>query len=165
MHKSSHTHLPFFGKTVIHTLIFNGVYQFLDDQNPLTEKFGDVRARVGIATWAASFIESKLSINMGLNYNDVQLGDIKTANYGLNVGIGKPFAKDRLLLNTNTTFNLARLNGEADGKIINAGLTGSFLLQKKHTLTFGMHWIRSTSSYRGKYSEWRGQLGYSWVLR
>jgi len=155
----------FFGKTAVHTFIINGVYQFLDDQNQLTEKFGDVRARVGVATWAASFIESKLSVNTGLNYNDVQLGDTKTSNYGLNFGIGKPFAKDRLMLNVNTTYNLARLNGEADGKIINAGLTGNFLVHKKHTLTFGMHWIRSTSTFRGKYSEWRGQLGYSWALR
>ncbi|MDO8367889.1 MAG: hypothetical protein Q7T20_13895 [Saprospiraceae bacterium] len=53
----------------------------------------------------------------------------------------------------------------ADGNILNAGLTGNFLVQKKHTLSFGMHWIRSTSTFRGKYSEWRGQLGYSWVLR
>jgi len=154
-----------FGKNAVHTLIFNGMYQFLDDQNPLTEKFGDVRARVGMVTWAASFIESKLSVNSGLNYNTVQLGETKTANYGLSLGVGKPFIKDRLTLNANTNFNLASLNGEADGNILNAGLTGSFLVQKKHSLTFGMHWIRSTSSFRGKYSEWRGNLGYSWVLR
>ena len=154
-----------FGKTAIHTFIVNGVYQFLDDQNPLSEKFGDVCARVGVATWAASFIESKLSINTGINYNDVQLGDTKTGNYGPNLGIGKPFAKDRLNLNANTPFNLARLNGEADGHILNAGITGSYLVHKKHTLNFGVHWIQSTSSFRGKYSEWRGQLGYSWQLR
>lgn len=154
-----------FGKNAVHTLIFNGMYQFLDDQNPLTEKFGDVRARVGMVTWAASFTETKLSVNSGLNYNTVQLGDTKTANYGFSLGVGKPFAKERLTLNANTNFNLASLNGEADGNILNAGLTGSFLVQKKHTLTFGMHWIRSTSSFRGKYSEWRGNLGYSWVLR
>jgi hypothetical protein len=154
-----------FGKTMVHTFILNGVYQFLDDQNPLTEKFGDVRARVGIATWSASFIESKLSINTGLNYNDVQLGDTKTSNYGLNLGIGKPFIKDRLNLNGTSTFNLARLNGAADGNILNAGITGSYLVHKKHALNFGVHWIRSTSSFRGKYSEWRGQLGYSWQLR
>lgn len=155
----------FFGKNAVHTLIFNGIHQFLDDQNPLTEKFGDVRARVGMVTWAASFAESKLSVNSGLNYNDVQLGDTKTSNYGLSFGIGKPLAKERLNLNANTNFNLARLNGEADGSILNAALTGNFLVQKKHSLTFGLHWIRSTSTFRGQYSEWRGQLGYSWVLR
>ncbi len=155
----------FFGKTAVQTVIFNGVYQFLDDQNPLTEKFGDVRARVGIVTWAASFIESKFSINTAFNYNDVQLGETKTANYGLNVGIGQSFAKERLNLNANSSYNLARLNGAADGRIINAGLTGSFQLQKKHTLNFGLHYIQSTSSFRGKYAEWRGQLGYAWMLR
>jgi hypothetical protein len=154
-----------FGKNAVHTVIINAVHQILDDQNPLTEKFGDVRARVGIVTWAASFVESKFSINTGLNYNDVQLGETKTANYGLNLGAGKPFYKDRLNLNANTSFNLAQLNGESDGSILNAGLTGSFLVHKKHSLNFGMHWIRSTSAFRGKYSEWRGQLGYSWVLR
>lgn len=154
-----------FGKTAIHTLIFNVVYQFLDDQNPLTEQFGDVRARVGVATWAASFTESKLSVNSGLNYNDVQLGDTKTANYGLSFGLGKPFFKDCLTLNANTTINLARLNGASDGTILNGALSGSYLVHKKHSFNFGIHWIRSTSAFRGKYAEWRGQLGYSWVLK
>lgn len=162
---SASPRLSFFGKTAVHTLIVNGVYQFLDDQNPLTEAFGDVRARVGIVTWAASFIESKLSANAGFNYNDVQLGETQTANYGLSLGIGKPFVKERLNLNINGNFNLAQLNGHADGHILNGGLNGSFQIQKKHSLNFGLHWIRSTSSYRGKYSEWRGQLGYSWQLR
>lgn len=154
-----------FGKNAVHTLILNGVHQFLDDQNPLTEKFGDVRARVGIVTWAASFIESKLSVNTGLNYNDVRLGETKTTNYGINLGAGKPFDKDRLTLNANTSFNLARLNGKSDGSILNAGLTGNYLVHKKHSLHFGLHWIRSTSEFRGQYSEWRGQVGYSWVLQ
>jgi hypothetical protein len=146
-------------------LIFNGMYQFLDDENPLTERYGDVRARVGVFTWAGSFTATRVSVNAGLNYNDVRLGEIQTANYGLLAGAGKPFAKDRLTLNASANFNFARLNGKADGSILNIGLTGNYLAHKKHTLTFGLHWIRSSSTFRGKYAEFRGQIGYAWQLR
>lgn len=154
-----------FGKKAVHTLMLNGVYQFLDDQNPLTEKFGDVRARVGVLTWAASFIATRLSVNAGLNYNSVQLGETRTANYGISAGVGKPVAKQKLNLQANAAWNLARLNGNADGSVINASFGGNWLMQQKHTLNFGLHYIRSSSSFRGKYSEWRAQLGYSWALR
>lgn len=153
------------GKNAVHTLIFNGVYQFLDDENPLTERYGDVRARVGVLSWAGSFIPTKVSLNAGMNYNDVRLGETRTANYGLLFGAGKPFAKDRLNLNLNTNFNFARLNGKSDGSIVNVGLMGSYLAHKKHTLHFGLHWIRSSSTFRGKYAEFRGQIGYTWQLR
>ncbi|MBN8679302.1 MAG: hypothetical protein J0M29_13830 [Chitinophagales bacterium] len=154
-----------FGKNAVHTFILNGVYQQLDDQNPLTEKFGDVRARVGVLTWAASFIETKLSVNTGFNYNSVQLGQTQTANYGLSAGVGKPVAKEKLTLQANGAWNIARLNGDADGAIVNASFSANWLVQTKHSLNFGLHFIRSTSVFRGKYSEWRGQIGYTWVLR
>ncbi|MBL7828985.1 MAG: hypothetical protein JNJ57_20290 [Saprospiraceae bacterium] len=151
--------------SAVHSFILSGVYQVLDDENPLTEKYGDVHARVGVFSWNASFTEIKFNINAGFNYNDVRLGETNTANYGLLFGVGKSLVKDKLNLNLNGNYNLARLNGEQDGAVLNAGLMGTWLAQEKLSLTFGFHWIKSTSSFRGKFNEFRGQAGFTWVLR
>lgn len=154
-----------FGKDVVHTFILNGVYQFLDDQNPLTEKFGDVRAKVAILTYSGAWVKNGLSFQTGINYNGVTLGEVETTNYGFLLGAGRSFGKDKMNVNLNTNFNLAQLNGERDGAVINASLSGMYRMHPKHALNFGLHFIRSTSSYRGKYSELRGMVGYSWVLQ
>jgi hypothetical protein len=154
-----------FGKKYLQNILFNAVYQFLDDQNPLTETYGDVRARVGILNWSLVHTESQRSVNLGLNYNAVTLGPIRTANYGFQAGAGWGYGKKRGQASVSGAYNLARLNGAADGAVFNLTGNNSWALRQRHHLNLGVHFIRSTSAFRGKYAEWRVQLGYGWVLR
>jgi hypothetical protein len=111
-----------------------------------------------------SLVPIQLSITAGVNANQNHMADVNSYGVGPNASVSKLFLDKKLRTSLTTTYNFLLTEKVNTGRAINfvAGLAYRF--QKKSNLTFNMIILNKYSKVSPDYTEFTGNLGYSYTF-
>jgi hypothetical protein len=137
-------------------------YSLLDDLNPQSAFKAAMKTMMGNAYYSVNFPQRKLGFNTSLTYQNVvnSLGTIQ--NMGVNTGIQKSFAKDKLSASANIGY-FRNGNAEASGSTFQIGSNISYRLAKNSSFFISTQWqTTQTGGLQSKtWSEMFGNTGVS----
>jgi hypothetical protein len=146
---------------MIHMFMLSYNNMWLNDKNPGTAKFSQIRTHNFLLNYIRTYIKSGFSVNLGLNYTilDVMLG--KSSNYGLSWGLSKSFLKDKLSSSFSNVLNIAS-SDDSHGIIININASANYALTEHHSFGASVYYNNNTSKseYTPSFNEFRGSLNY-----
>lgn len=153
------------GERSVQSVFFNAYYQYLDDQNPFTQQYGDVRTTLLMVSHTIAFKSSQLSIQSGLNYQNTALAFGNSRRYGFNGNVGKPFLKNKLNLQANFVYTFNTVNDVSDGTTLQLGANINYQMSKKHSFFIRLNLLNNQSETYKTFTEFRGNIGYTWRLK
>lgn len=152
------------GNTLIHNLIFSGSYQNLNDRNKLNSTNFEMKNTNINTNYLIGFIPQKVNINVGVNTNYNVLSVGKALSYGFNTGLNYTFAKDKINISEQFTWNKNSFNKLSNGSTLQNSLNLSYQFIPHNTFSLNMQFTHNNAideTINPTFTEFMGLLTYS----
>lgn len=149
----------------VKTFMVSANYQELNDRNPFTRQFSDMKTHFVNAIFTQNWQESGWSWNGGLTANKIDLANLTTTRYGLIIGGGKGTSDGKITANASLTANLSQIDGVADGSVWSANGSLTWLPKPKHSFSLNLSWLKTGSKQFDDFTEFSGGLSYFYRLK
>lgn len=151
--------------TLIKTLTTSVNYQELNDRNPYTRLYTNMKTWFALAQYSYSMPLRKTTLSAGINYNIIDLPDLRTSRMGVSVSYDKSNKANSLTVSSSLSYNLSFLESGLDGSLVSGNLTASIIPLKRHTLQAGFNMLINHSSQYDSYTEIIAQLTYGYQFQ
>lgn len=151
--------------TALHNFSLSANYQNVNDRNVLTKAFGNMNSWVMNANHISTFTQKNVSINTGINYNNIKTSQFVNEQYGITAGYNRSFFENMVNVNTNINYNLSKIDGNSDGNIININSSASYQLKSKHSFNLSLNICKTTSKAFNNFTEASGSLSYVYIIK
>jgi hypothetical protein len=149
----------------VRAFIVSANYQQLNDRNPFTREFSDMKTWFTNAIFTQSWQETGWSWNGGVNINTTALANLNTTRYGVLFGGGKTTTDGKISANMSLTANLSQVDGSADGAVWSANGSLAWSPKPKHSFSLNLNWLRTDSKKYDDFTEFSGGLSYFYRLK
>jgi hypothetical protein len=145
-------------KSASHFILASFNSSSLKDLNEETKAVQEIQSSVALINYAVNLTHTGLSINTGANYtlNKFSTGEVK--NTGFTLGISKSFLSNKLLLSTQNSYILSKLD-QGSTNLLTLGGNAIWQLHNRHKLN-----LRINSLKQLEFSELTAELAYTYSL-
>ncbi|MBK8557813.1 MAG: hypothetical protein IPL65_19630 [Lewinellaceae bacterium] len=158
-------HWQWMDTSSVKTLVVSGNYQELNDRNPFTREYANMKTYFATASFAHNYLQHSWGWNLGLNFNNIAVYALHTNRYGLSAGLNKNWLDGRISGNLSVSGNLSDIDGVRDGSVWSGNLNVALQVKKRHSFSLYGNLLRSHSLQFEDYLEFQGGLQYSYRLR
>ncbi len=137
----------------------------VNDRNVITKEYGNMQAKMVSMLYVQNFSKNAVSVNAGINYNDVEMAFVKNTQLGFTIGYSRTFLKEALNCSINNNFNLSKVNNKQDGTVLNSTGSLNYTMKNKHSFNFTVSMIKTTSKQFDNFTETMGSIGYNYQIR
>lgn len=139
-------------------------YQELNDRNPFTREFTDMRSAFVTGNYALMSNTTGWGANIGIQYNNLQLLALDTHRYGLLGGVNRNFGEGKFQLSTNAAYHLTRIAAARDGATLTVSTNVTWIPAAEWTVSAYANFIDNSSAQFNDYYEWIGgiRVGRYW---
>lgn len=149
-----------------HSFLLSYSRMTLTNQNAHTATDNNIQSSNVFFNYQVSFNERGLALSLNLNSAEV-LATGKNGNHGVTVGLTKRLLDNKLSLGMNSSV-LRGTRGDGHSTILNNGVRADLMASKKHRFNALLNFITNTPTgtaftdrYNASYTEFRGELGYT----
>lgn len=142
-------------------LVVSGHYQILNDRNPFTREFGNMKTLFANAFFNRQYLLSEWGWSAGLNINQIVVSNLNTQRFGVTAGINKTWSDGNGNAGLTATWNKTLIEGNNDGALMSASLNIGWTLAKVYQLSVFTSVLRSYSTAYEDYTELQGGVTIS----
>jgi len=147
------------------SLFFSASYQALNDRNPFTREFTDMNTLFFTGMYSWTRLWSGLGLSLGANYNRIEVFGLDTRRYGFSAGVNQAFAGGKGHAGLQGTWNLADINGQADGQNWTINMHAGWAPARQWHLSLYTNVLGNSSRQFDNYTEYLGGVRLQWMFR
>lgn len=136
-------------------------YQQLNDRNPITRAFADLKTTFATVNYSQQQMSSGWGWSAGLNFNHIEVYQLKNNRYGASAGILKTWAEGLGSASFNATWNRSDINGTADGDLWSGSINLGWTFAKVYSLSVFATVLRNNSKQFEDYTELQGGVTFT----
>jgi hypothetical protein len=149
---------------LMHNIILTSSFQNLNDRNKINSTNYEMKTINANTQYMVGFLKKKLNINAGLNTNYTIVKAGNSLSYGVSSGVNYTFAKDKLVLSEQFTWNKNAFNKKSNGSTFQNTTNLNYKVANHHSLGCNIVLLNNKAidmTINPSFTEFTGTITYS----